>query len=128
MNWTAAGAFTGALAVAIGALGAHALKETLGPEGLDLWRTAAHYQGLHAVAMVVFGLEVARRRGSALPGWCFLVGTLCFSGSIYGLALDGPKGLLGPVTPLGGLLFIVGWVVWGAGALRGRSAAPTTES
>ncbi|MCB9914114.1 MAG: DUF423 domain-containing protein [Planctomycetes bacterium] len=124
MNWIAAGAVSGAITVALGALGAHGLKDTLGVDGLDLWRTAAHYQGLHALALVVFGLDAARRPAGKLVGWCFLLGSLCFSGSIYGLALGGPGAILGPITPLGGVLFIVGWLAWAVGALR----APTQHS
>ena len=124
MNFTAAGALSGAVTVALGALGAHGLKETLGPEGLELWQTAAHYQGLHAVALVAFGIDASRRPLGGAIGWCFLVGSLFFSGSIYGLALDGPGALLGPITPIGGVLFIVGWLLWAWKALR----AGTTQS
>lgn len=119
MNWIAAGALSGAITVALGALGAHGLKETLGPDGLDLWRTAAHYQGLHALALIAWGLYSERRGAGSLCGWCFLIGSLLFSGSIYGLALDGPASILGPITPLGGVLFIVGWLVWAVSELRG---------
>jgi uncharacterized membrane protein YgdD (TMEM256/DUF423 family) len=122
MNWIAAGAFSGAITVALGAMGAHGLKETLGPDGLDLWRTAAHYQGLHALALIGFGMFTERRKCGPLAGWCFLIGSLFFSGSVYGLALGGPGGVLGPITPLGGVLFIVGWVSWGVQAMRGGSA------
>lgn len=121
MNFIAAGALSGAITVALGALGAHGLKETLGAEGLDLWRTAAHYQGLHALALIALGLDAARRPLGAAAGWCFLVGSLLFSGSIYGLALGGPGGILGPITPLGGVLFITGWLIWGWRAVRTRT-------
>lgn len=122
MNWIAVGAFSAAITVALGALGAHSLKETLGADGLDLWRTAAQYQGLHALALVGLGLHVPQLKRAALSGWCFLIGSLLFSGSIYGLALGGPGNILGPITPIGGVLFIVGWVSWGVRAMRGGSS------
>ncbi len=118
MNWIAAGALSGAITVGLGALGAHGLKETLGVSGLDLWRTAAHYQGLHALALICFGVYAERRAAGSLTGWAFLVGSLFFSGSVYGLALHGPATILGPITPIGGVLFIVGWLAWAAHALR----------
>ena len=121
MNWIAVGALSGAITVGLGAMGAHGLKDTLGAEGLDLWRTAAHYQGLHALALVAYGIHAQRRSGGVLVGWSFLLGSLMFSGSIYGLALDGPSGILGPITPLGGVLFILGWLAWAVQALRSGS-------
>lgn len=100
-NLIAAGllGFTG---VALGAFGAHALKETLTANGTTAaWQTAVLYHLIHAVALV------------ALPGWpwvgrCWLAGVVLFSGSLYWLALGGPK-FLGPVTPLGGLALLLGW-------------------
>ena len=102
-NLIAAGllGFTG---VALGAFGAHALKETLVANGTTTtWQTAVLYHLVHAVALV------------ALPGWtwvgrCWIAGVVLFSGSLYWLALGGPK-FLGPVTPLGGLAFLLGWAL-----------------
>ena len=93
--------FTG---VALGAFGAHALKDTLMAAGtLETWRTAVLYQLIHAVALV------------ALPGWpwvgrSWIAGVVLFSGSLYWLALGGPK-ILGPVTPLGGVALLLGWAL-----------------
>ncbi len=100
-NLIAAGllGFTG---IALGAFGAHALKDSLAERGMtQAWQTAVLYHLLHAVALV------------ALPDWptvrrLWLAGIVLFCGSLYGLALGGPK-LLGPVTPLGGLTFLAGW-------------------
>ena len=98
--------FTG---VALGAFGAHALKDTLTAAGtLDTWRTAVLYQLIHAVALL------------ALPAWpwvgrSWIVGVVLFSGSLYWLALGGPK-ILGPITPLGGAALLLGWalLIWHA--------------
>jgi uncharacterized membrane protein YgdD (TMEM256/DUF423 family) len=116
-HWIGIGALTAAAAVALGAFGAHALKETLEPEQLEIWHTAVQYQVLHALALIIFGLYRGRHPSSNLPGWAFLVGSVCFSGSLYGLALGGPR-FLGPITPLGGLAFLFGWILLGLAALR----------
>ena len=96
--------FTG---VALGAFGAHGLKDLLESAGrLETWKTAVFYQLLHAVALLAlagWADPVARK-----IGWCWIAGVLLFSGSLYGLALGGPK-ILGPITPLGGVAFLVGW-------------------
>jgi uncharacterized membrane protein YgdD (TMEM256/DUF423 family) len=104
------------ITVAMGAFGAHMLKDRLDPEMLEVWRTGVLYQGLHALALVLCGvLHLVRRSLGAAPssgaaGWAFLAGTLLFSGSLYGLALGGPS-WLGPITPIGGTAFIVGWLL-----------------
>jgi uncharacterized membrane protein YgdD (TMEM256/DUF423 family) len=109
--------FTG---VALGAFGAHALAATIGAESLPTWKTAVQYQLLHAAALLgIAGLQI-RSAPSALLGWCsrlFLIGIVLFSGSLYALVLDGPR-WLGPVTPLGGLALLIGWLLLGIYALR----------
>ncbi len=102
----------GLLGVALGAFGAHALKETLTAHGtLETWRTAVLYQLVHSVVLLALvGWREApakMRRGAA---WCLIAGVVLFSGSLYWLALGGP-GFLGPVTPLGGLSLLAGWVL-----------------
>jgi len=116
-TWIAVGAFSGALAVALGAFGAHGLKERVTPEDLAIWETAVHYQGLHAVALVLFGLFAERARAGAAAGWSFLLGALIFSGTLYGIVLGGPR-WLGAITPIGGTALILGWLVFGLAALR----------
>jgi uncharacterized membrane protein YgdD (TMEM256/DUF423 family) len=121
-RWIAFGALSMGLAVVLGAFGAHALNERLVAAGqLESWRTAVLYQALHALALILLGLVPARLAPRAV-GWLFLLGSVLFSGSIYGLALEGPKAVLGPVTPLGGLLLIGGWCLFAWSAWR-RSAA-----
>ena len=121
-RWIAAGALSMGLAVVLGAFGAHALNERLSASGhLESWRTAVLYQALHALALIALGLMPARIASRAAGG-LFLAGAALFSGSIYGLALDGPKAVLGPMTPLGGTLLIAGWLVLAWTAWR-RSAA-----
>lgn len=99
--------------VGLGAFGAHGLKGTLEAAGqLENWKTAVFYQIAHAVGL----LALTSRPPSTLKlvAWCWIAGTVCFSGSLYWIALGGPIKLLWPVTPLGGLLFLAGWaqVAW----------------
>jgi uncharacterized membrane protein YgdD (TMEM256/DUF423 family) len=121
--WIRVGAIWGFLAVAIGAFGAHGLKDrfkSLGdqfgplaterPEGI--FQTATHYHAFCALAILAVGLLAATGRGgTALPvaGWSLLLGSVIFSGSLYVLAATGIK-WLGAITPIGGLFMLVGWV------------------
>ena len=100
----------GALGVALGAFGAHALKSRLSPEQLGTWETAVLYHLLHAAVLLALGLYAAATQRPVQPAApLFAAGIVLFSGSLYGLALGAPR-WLGPVTPLGGLCFIAGWV------------------
>lgn len=112
--WIRVAAVLGVLGVVFGAFGAHALRARLTPEQLGSWETAVHYQLFHAVALLALGLfGAATGRPLGVAPWLFAIGVVCFSGSIYGLVLGGPR-LLGPVTPLGGLALIAGWasLIW----------------
>jgi uncharacterized membrane protein YgdD (TMEM256/DUF423 family) len=97
--------------VLLGAFGAHALKEMLAERGTAAtWETAVRYQMWHALALILIALLRETRSISDASGYCFAIGALLFSGSLYGLALGGPS-WLGPITPLGGLCFMAGWAV-----------------
>jgi len=119
MPWIAVGAVLGFLGVALGAFGAHALKARLSPDLLAVWHTGVQYQFYHALALLLVGLMVRQAPQPWLQGagWCFLAGTLVFSGSLYALSLSGLRAL-GAITPLGGLLFLAGWALLAAGALK----------
>lgn len=114
------GAVLGALAVAMGAFGAHALQNRLDPESLDIYHTAARYQIYHALALLAAAWAADRWPGSAAhaAGWLFLAGTILFCGALYLLAFGAPR-WLGAVAPLGGLGFIAGWVMLAVAAWRG---------
>ncbi len=102
---------SGALAVCLGAFAAHGLKARLSAELLSAFRTGVDYHFYHTFAIFVVALLLKYIGHSALlnaAGWLFVLGILLFSGSLYAMALGGPK-WLGPITPLGGLCFIVGW-------------------
>ena len=98
----------GLLAVALGAFGAHGLKPTLSSLGTaETFEIAVRYQFLHALAMLL----VARLRPFLAPAWwCFLIGIIVFSGSLYIYALTGLK-WLGAITPVGGVAFLAGWLL-----------------
>lgn len=105
----------GATAIIFGAFGAHALKEKFTSEQLDSFETGVKYQMYHAIVLLVIGLELPMLNTLEwVISLSFIAGTLLFSFSIYGLCLSSSRGkkikALGPVTPLGGLLLIVGWV------------------
>jgi uncharacterized membrane protein YgdD (TMEM256/DUF423 family) len=123
----AAGLF-GAVGVAAGAFGAHALRPyLLAQETLDVWQTAVHYHLLHAVALLGLAAWLRAERSAAAlrrarwTVWCWCLGIVFFSGSLYLLAVGGPR-WLGPVTPLGGAAFILGWL-WLAAAAWAAEAA-----
>jgi uncharacterized membrane protein YgdD (TMEM256/DUF423 family) len=114
------GALSGLVGVAAGAFGAHALRARLAPDLLAVFHTGAQYQMYHALALLAAGWACARWPGGAAEGagWCFLAGTLLFSGSLYALALSGVRAL-GAVTPIGGVAFLAGWACLAWAALRG---------
>ncbi|MFS4455111.1 DUF423 domain-containing protein [Maribacter sp. 2304DJ31-5] len=108
------GTLYGLLAVVFGAFGAHALKKRFTEEQLKSFETGVKYQMYHAMLLLVIGFNFNLETGlEKSMGYCFLIGTFLFSFSIYGLCLSASKGrklaFLGPVTPLGGLLLVVGW-------------------
>jgi len=97
--------------VALGAFGAHALKETLLARGsIATWQTAVLYHLLHAVALLALAGWTGTWPNARWIGLCWIVGVMLFSGSLYWLALGGPK-FLGPITPLGGLALLSGWLL-----------------
>jgi len=110
------GALLGLLAVLFGAFGAHALKKSFTEEQLKSFETGVKYQMYHAILLVVLGFNL----GFTTPletymAYCFIYGTLLFSFSIYGLCITGARGkkwkFLGPITPVGGLLLLLGWAL-----------------
>ncbi|MDG1729581.1 MAG: DUF423 domain-containing protein [Algibacter sp.] len=105
------GVLFGMLSVVFGAFGAHALKKTLNNEQLKSFEVAVKYQMYHAIVLLVLGLNPNEVKQSIY--WCFTLGILLFSFSIYGLVLSDSKGkklsFLGPITPIGGLLLASGW-------------------
>ena len=115
--FAALAATSGFVAVAAGAFGAHALKTRLTPDLLTVFETASRYQMFHALALLAVAWACTKWPGRAATasGWCFVAGTLVFCGSLYALALTGVRGL-GAIAPVGGVLFLAGWLLlaWAA--------------
>jgi len=114
---------SGAVAVALGAFAAHGLKAVLSPYLLGVFETGVHYQFLHTVMVLAcailirFDIGKKAQKGLSSAAICFIIGILCFSGSLYALALTGIK-WFGPITPLGGVFFIIGWVLLAVSAFK----------
>lgn len=113
------GAINGMLYVALSAFAAHGLKNSVSPEQLAWFKTAAHYQGIHALALLATGilLQLFERRGFFISGILMLLGILIFSGSLYAMALGAPR-WFGAITPIGGVSLIAGWAFMIAGVLQ----------
>lgn len=115
-------AVLGLLGVAAGAFGAHGLEGRVDAKQLEWWQTAARYQQVHAVALLVAAWGAgAWSKWRRFACWGFFAGVLIFSGTLYAMALGGPR-ILGAVTPLGGLSLILAW-----GALAGHAFAQKTS-
>lgn len=113
---------SGALAVAIGAMGAHALKDHLDAYAMEVYTKAATYHFYHTLALFGVGIY-AMHRPSAMLRWAgrlFIIGIILFSGSLYVLALTGIR-QLGMITPIGGIAFIAGWLCVVFATIRERS-------
>jgi uncharacterized membrane protein YgdD (TMEM256/DUF423 family) len=112
-----AGILLAGLAVALGAFGAHGLKKVVDEQSVEVFKTGVQYQFYHALALILTGILSLHFQGKQLKwaGNLFIIGIVFFSGSLYAitafkaLASEVPK-FIGPVTPLGGLLFILGWI------------------
>ncbi len=114
------GALATALAVALGAFGAHALKARLAPDRLAVYHTAVHYHFYHALGLILIGLAAGQLAGSAwlkAAGWTMLAGIVLFSGSLYVLTVTGQR-WLGAITPVGGVAFIAGWMLFAVAVAR----------
>jgi uncharacterized membrane protein YgdD (TMEM256/DUF423 family) len=104
------GALAGLAGVALGAFGAHGLRGRLSPDMLAAFETGVRYHLYHALALLATAALMGRvqTRALTLAGWSFVAGIVLFSGSLYMLALTGVT-LLGAITPVGGMAFLLGW-------------------
>jgi uncharacterized membrane protein YgdD (TMEM256/DUF423 family) len=117
------GALFGLFGVILGALAAHgSVHDFLDRQNhLDLWHTALFYQWVHALALLAVGQGRSAQRGTVI---CWLIGVVFFSGSLYVLALDSSQKWAGPLTPLGGLILIAGWVWLWLNLLKKQPSGP----
>jgi uncharacterized membrane protein YgdD (TMEM256/DUF423 family) len=117
-TWISIGSFSGALAVILGAFGAHAMKGRYGDDLLAIFETGVKYQMYHALALLAVATVASRIDGALVrtAGYMFLIGTVIFSGSLYALVFTGNRSL-GMVTPIGGVALVLGWVCLGLATL-----------
>ncbi|WP_456273002.1 DUF423 domain-containing protein [Bacillus sp. AK031] len=107
------GAINAFLSVALGAFGAHALEGKISQKYIDTWNTGVLYQMFHSIGILIVGVLAGNIAASSLlnwSGWLMLIGIILFSGSLYILSLSGIK-VLGAITPLGGVAFLIAWVL-----------------
>jgi uncharacterized membrane protein YgdD (TMEM256/DUF423 family) len=117
------GALSGTFSVALGAFGAHALKEILTGYQLSVYQTACDYQMIHSLALVLVGIMTAKDANSLKlrwAGWTLVTGMTIFSGSLY-LLVATDQGFWGAVTPLGGVLFIIGWFLMALSVVKPKT-------
>jgi uncharacterized membrane protein YgdD (TMEM256/DUF423 family) len=114
------GSLSGCLAVGLGAFAAHGLRARVSAEALATFEVGARYHMYHALALLGVAWASARWPGSATlwSGWLFIAGTVLFSGSLYLLSTTGQR-WLGAITPLGGVAFLLGWILLAMAAWRG---------
>ena len=108
------------LAVALGAFGAHALKQTLAPELMATYETAVNYHFIHALGLLAVGLLALHLPASGTLRWAGVLmaaGLLLFSGSLYALSLSGIRGL-GVLTPVGGVALLAAWLLLAVAVVR----------
>jgi|SRR5690625_189033 len=113
------GTINGFLAVALGAFGAHGLEGRISQNALGTWEKAVNYQMFHTMALLVTGLLMAKitSGGMMWAGWMFFVGIILFSGSLYVYSTTGIR-TFAMITPLGGVAFLIGWVLLGTMIMR----------
>ena len=122
LGWIALGSGLAGLSVLLGAFEAHSLKARLTEKKLAAFHTATEYLGYHALGLIVIGILIYILKGETAKKlkrsaiW-IVVGIVFFCGSLYGLVFDGPR-FLGPITPLGGLSFMIGWLTLAINLLK----------
>ncbi|MVP00784.1 DUF423 domain-containing protein [Paenibacillus lutrae] len=115
------GSINAFLSVALGAFGAHILEERISADMLEVYQTGIQYHMMHALGLIVVALLADRLPKSSglvkIAGWAIFIGIILFSGSLYVLSLTGIK-ILGAVTPLGGVAFLIGWTMLAVAASK----------
>lgn len=108
------GVINGFLAVALGAFGAHGLEGKVSEKSIGIWEKAVHYQMFHTMAIFITALLLSKIQSVSImwTGWLFVIGIILFSGSLYLYSTSGAK-WLAMITPIGGVVFLVGWVMLG---------------
>ena len=109
LNWIGIAAINMAIAVALGAFGAHGLKNIVSTQQLEWWHTATLYLFIHALGLLLVGLLIRLRYATQITAWLLQIGIIIFAGSLYAMTLGAPL-WFGAITPIGGVLMIAGWL------------------
>ncbi|MGP5514110.1 DUF423 domain-containing protein [Psychrobacter alimentarius] len=117
INWIGVAAINMAIAVALGAFGAHGLKSLVSAQQLEWWHTATLYLFVHALGLLLMGLLIQLKYLSHTTAWLLQIGVIIFAGSLYAMTLGAPR-WFGAITPIGGILMIAGWLWLAVSAFR----------
>ena len=109
LNWISIAALNMAIAVALGAFGAHGLKAIVIPQQLEWWQTATLYWFIHGLGLLLVGILIRLNYATQTTAWLLQVGVIIFAGSLYAMTLGAPR-WFGAITPIGGVLMIAGWL------------------
>ncbi|MBF0657336.1 DUF423 domain-containing protein [Psychrobacter sp. NG25] len=117
LNWVGIAAINMAIAVALGAFGAHGLKNIASPQQLEWWHTATLYLLVHAIGLLLVGLLIRLKYVSQTTAWLLQIGIIIFAGSLCAMTLGAPL-WFGAITPIGGVLMIAGWLCLALSAFK----------
>ena len=109
LNWIGIAAINMAIAVALGAFGAHGVENIVSAQQLEWWHTATLYLFIHALGLLVVGLLIRLKYTTQATAWLLQIGIIIFAGSLYAMTLGAPR-WFGAITPIGGVLMIAGWL------------------
>lgn len=109
VNWIAVAAINLAIAVALGAFGAHGLKSMVSTQQLEWWHTATLYLFVHALGLLMVGILIRLNYATQTTAWLLQIGVIIFAGSLYSMTLGAPR-WFGAITPIGGVIMIAGWL------------------
>ena len=109
LNWIGIAAINMAIAVALGAFGAHGLKTMVSAQQLEWWQTATLYLFVHALGLLLVGVLIRLKSATQTTAWLLQIGIFIFAGSLYAMTLGAPR-WFGAITPIGGVLMIAGWL------------------
>ncbi|ERL55277.1 DUF423 domain-containing protein [Psychrobacter aquaticus] len=109
LNWIGIAAINMAIAVALGAFGAHGLKNMVSAQQLEWWQTATLYLFVHALGLLLVGVLIRFKSATQTTAWLLQIGIVIFAGSLYAMTLGAPR-WFGSITPIGGILMITGWL------------------
>ena len=117
VNWIAIAAINLAIAVALGAFGAHGIKSMVSAQQLDWWHTATLYLFIHALGLLLVGILIRLNIATQTTAWLLQIGVIIFAGSLFAMTLGAPR-WFGAITPIGGVLMIAGWAWLAVTAFR----------